>query len=138
MNKIYFLFIGIIILLLLLHNLQKDNEFTAKYELNFVDINNLSFNNFDYILDVREIYEFNENNIQNTYHIPLSLLEDGKKLNSFNSLKNINNDSNILIFCNTGKRARKATNIILKQGYDNVYYMNINFDELKTKINSNN
>ena len=61
MNKIYFLFIGIIILILLLQNLQKNNEFTAKYELNSVDINNLSFNNFDYILDVREIYEFNEN-----------------------------------------------------------------------------
>ena len=137
MNKIYFLFIGIIILILLLHNLQKNNEFTAKYELNSGDINNLSFHNFYYILDVREIYEFNEKNIQNTYHIPLSLLEDGKKLNSFNSLKNISNDSNLLIFCNTGKKARKATNILLKQGYDNVYYMNINFDELKEKINSN-
>lgn len=137
MNNIYFLFIGIIILILLLHNLQKDNEFTAKYELNSVNINNLSFNNFDYILDVREIYEYKENNIENTYHIPLSLLEDGKKLNSFNSLRNINKDSNILLFCNTGKRARKATNIILQQGYDNVYYMNINFDELKIKFNSN-
>jgi rhodanese-related sulfurtransferase len=136
MNKIYFLFIGIIILILLLQNLQKNNEFTAKYELNSVDINNLSFNNFDYILDVREIYEFNEKKIKNTYHIPLSLLEDGKKINSFNSLKKIINDSNILIFCNTGKRARKATNIILQQGYDNVYYMNINFDELKKKFNS--
>lgn len=136
MNKIYFLVLGIIVLILLLNNIQKNNEFTAKYELNSIDINNLSLNNFDYIFDVREIYEYKENNIENTYHIPLSLLEDGKKLNSFISLININKDSNILLFCNTGKRARKATNIILKQGYNNVYYMNIHFDELKKKFNS--
>ena len=136
MKKIYFLVLGIIVIILFLNNLQKNNEFIAMYELNSVDINNLSLNNFDYILDVREIYEYKENNIKNTYHIPLSLLEDGKKLNSFNSLKNINKDSNILLFCNTGKRARQATNIILKQGYYNIYYMNIHFDELKQKFSS--
>lgn len=136
MKKIYFLVLGIIVIILFLNNLQKNNEFIAMYELNSVDINNLSLNNFDYILDVREIYEYKENNIKNTYHIPLSLLEDGKKLNSFSSLKNINKDSNILLFCNTGRRARQATNIILKQGYYNIYYMNIHFDELKQKFSS--
>lgn len=136
MKKIYFLVLGIIVIILLLNNLQRNNEFIAMYELNSDDINNLSLNNFDYILDVREIYEYKENNIKNTYHIPLSLLEDGKKLNSFSSLKNINKDSNILLFCNTGRRARQATNIILKQGYYNIYYMNIHFNELKQKFSS--
>ena len=129
-NGIY-LIIGLIIVILLLNNLRKDNEFSAKYELKEEDIVKFSNVDFDYIIDTREIYDYKKSNIDKTYHIPLSIIKDGKKLNEFQSLRNINFDSKILIFSDKGNNARYFANLIYNQGYHNFYYINMLFEDFQ-------
>lgn len=69
-----------------------------------------------YIIDVREDYEYASGHIKNAYNIPLSNIHEIQKL--FIEL-----DSTIIVYCRTGVRSRKAAEILLDLGYQNVFDM---------------
>ena len=67
------------------------------------------------ILDVRSEEEYNSGHIENSILIPIDKLEE--------EAENILNDKNkkILVYCRSGHRSKKASNILLEKGYTNVY-----------------
>lgn len=73
---------------------------------------------FDVVLDVRTDFERNTLGYYPTsVHIESSHLED--MMPKFYPDKSIK----ILVYCNTGQRARRATDILHKMGYNNTMYI---------------
>jgi phage shock protein E len=77
----------------------------------------LANNEVDIVLDVRTNMEYNLGHYPNAKHIPITLLEQRAP----NELPD--RTARILIYCNTGQRSRKASEILLKLGYKNVNYI---------------
>lgn len=69
-----------------------------------------------YIIDVREVNEYNSGHIKNAHNIPLSKIENINK-------KIISLDSKIIVYCQSGNRSNKAAEMLLTMGYTNVYDM---------------
>lgn len=72
---------------------------------------------FNHIIDVRTNIEYNLGHYKNAINVPIS--EIAKKIDSFK----INKNDKILVYCNTGNRARQATEILINKGYKNVNYI---------------
>ena len=72
---------------------------------------------FDHIIDVRTNFEYNLGHYKNAINIPISEIK--KKIDSFK----INKNAKILVYCNTGNRARQATEILINKGYKNINYI---------------
>ena len=68
------------------------------------------------IIDVRTLMEFNLDHYPNALHLPYN------KINK-NSVNKINKNDGILVYCNTGQRARKAAEKLKKLGFKNVFYI---------------
>lgn len=69
-----------------------------------------------YILDVREEYEYKSGHIKNAYNIPLTKINGIKK-------NEIPLDAIIIVYCKSGNRSKKAAEILLDLGYQNIYDM---------------
>ena len=69
-----------------------------------------------YIIDVREDYEYRGGHIENSYNIPLGQINGIQ--NSF-----IPTNSIVIVYCKSGSRSRKAAELLLQLGYQNVYDM---------------
>ena len=67
------------------------------------------------IIDVRTNTEYNLGHYPNSINIPVSEITKDKL--------NYPKDIGILVYCNTGQRARKASEIINSFGFNNVYYI---------------
>ena len=67
------------------------------------------------IIDVRTNTEYNLGHYPNSINIPVSEITKDKL--------NYPKDTSILVYCNTGQRARKASEIINSFGFNNVYYI---------------
>ena len=80
---------------------------------------------FNHIIDVRTNFEYNLGNYKNAINIPIS--EIAKKINSLK----INKNDKILVYCNTGNRARQATEILINKGYKNINYISGTYLTLK-------
>lgn len=81
---------------------------------------------FDHIIDVRTNFEYssaytpkgyNLGHYKNAINIPISEIK--RKIDSFK----INKNDKILVYCNTGNRARQATEILINKGYKNINYI---------------
>jgi phage shock protein E len=77
----------------------------------------LDNNEIDIVLDVRTNMEYNLGHYPNAKHIPVTLLEE-RVVNEIPDRM-----TSILIYCNTGQRSRKASEILMKLGYKNVRYI---------------
>ena len=71
----------------------------------------------DHIIDVRTRMEWNAGRHRRAIHIPTQKISD-QKMKELGILKN----DKILVYCNTGQRARYAAEKIRKLGYKKVYY----------------
>ena len=70
------------------------------------------------VIDVRSALEFNLGTHPKSVNIP------GPKLTIENLKKNkINKDDTIVVYCNSGTRARQASDKLKSLGYKNVYYI---------------
>ena len=67
------------------------------------------------IIDVRTNTEYNLGHYPNSINIPVNQITKDKL--------NYPKDTGILVYCNTGQRARKASEIINSFGFTNVYYI---------------
>jgi rhodanese-related sulfurtransferase len=74
-------------------------------------------NEFDYVIDVRTLEEWNQGHLQSAIHIPINEL--------VNELPNTvpNKLATILFYCKRGIRASGAVEIAKKLGYKNAYYL---------------
>ena len=68
------------------------------------------------IVDVRTIREWEMGHYKGAIHIPISRLTPAKFIY-------IKPTSGILVYCNTGQRARAAAEKIRSFGFENVYYI---------------
>lgn len=68
------------------------------------------------VIDVRTTIEWNRGHYKDAKHIPVAQLTSSK-------LKGLSKDDGILVYCNTGQRARRAAEIIRDFGFINVYYI---------------
>ncbi len=71
----------------------------------------------DVVVDVRTKMEYNLGHYPQAVHIPTQALQD--------QVETLIPDKNtkILIYCNTGQRARYATDLLKAKGYKNVHYI---------------
>lgn len=77
----------------------------------------LTNNEIDVVLDVRTNMEYNLGHYPNAKHIPVQLLTERAP----NEIPD--RSTRILVYCNTGQRSRKASEILLGLGYKNVRYI---------------
>ena len=76
------------------------------------------------IIDVREESEvYNQGLIKNAIHIPRGLLEFKLSPDSPNNPVNIDEDTNILVYCAGGFRSALAAKTLSDMGFHNVYNM---------------
>jgi len=71
-----------------------------------------------YIIDVRTLLEWNWGHYINSLHIPIQNINK-----SILDRKISNKNDGILVYCNTGQRARNGAEKIISYGYNNVYYI---------------
>jgi rhodanese-related sulfurtransferase len=77
----------------------------------------------NYVLDVKEQDEYETVKYPGAINVPFSLLKNNMSLKDVPDLNEITADSKILLYCQSGSRARQAANIIVNQGYENVKYV---------------
>tara|TARA_B100000965_G_scaffold171373_1_gene143123 strand:- start:491 stop:880 length:390 start_codon:yes stop_codon:yes gene_type:complete len=81
------------------------------------------------IIDVREESELNQNGmIKNAIHIPRGLIEFMLTPDSQENPNNINQDTNILVYCAGGYRSALAAKTLIDLGFNNVFNIG-GFDE---------
>lgn len=92
--------------------------FYSPYVISSEDAKQLiSQNKIDVVLDVRTRMEYNLGHYPEALHIPTAVLNE--QVETMIPNKN----SRILVYCNTGQRARYATDLLRAKGYKNVKYI---------------
>jgi len=90
--------------------------------LSYEETMNLIENTKTFIIDVREESEvFNSGLIKNAIHIPRGVLEFKLSLNSPNNPINIDDQTNLLIYCAGGYRSALAAKTLKDIGFENVF-----------------
>lgn len=75
------------------------------------------------IIDVRTSEEYETSHYPNSINIPVHMITG-------ETTKELNKDSTLLIYCNTGQRARYAVNKFKKLGFKNVFYIETGYETL--------
>lgn len=68
------------------------------------------------VVDVRTKLEWDVGHYMGAVHIPVTALSPKK-------MAKVSKDTGVLVYCNTGQRARRAAEIIRGYGFENVYYI---------------
>ena len=68
------------------------------------------------VVDVRTRMEWNQGHFKGARHIPVTNLNPSK-------FSEVPKSASILVYCNTGQRARAAADTIRGYGFTNVYYI---------------
>lgn len=68
------------------------------------------------VIDVRTKFEWDRGHYKGAKHIPVTVLNESK-------FKDVPRDTGILVYCNTGQRARSAADTIRGYGFENVFYI---------------
>lgn len=90
--------------------------------LDFNETENMIKNTNHVIIDVREESEVQSHGlIKNAIHIPRGLIEFKLKPYSFDNPVNIDDDTNILVYCAGGYRSALAAQTLVNLGFNNVY-----------------
>ena len=109
----------LILIIFLISGCQSKNNNLKNEEIRKIDQStvyaSINDNNI-YIIDVREPDEYSQSHIENAYNVPYTSITDISKLN-------INLDSKIIVYCQSGNRSRMAANRLIEMGYTNVYDM---------------
>lgn len=70
-----------------------------------------------HVIDVRTLAEWNLGHYPTALHVPVADIPGSKKL------KSVPKSAAVLVYCNTGQRARRAALLLQKSGYKNVRYI---------------
>ena len=115
MNNLYFW----VLLLLLVYFIIKLRNYArySVFKISIEDAKKLLSDPKTVVVDVRTSLERNVGYYNNSIHIPASDID-----NDFMKL-NLNKNTTIIVYCNTGQRAKRAAEKIFKLGYCNVKYI---------------
>lgn len=106
------LFVAIVFTTVYIYTVQSPHLVTADQAKQLIQQNKV-----DVVLDVRSKMEYNLGHYPEALHIPTGILND--------QVETLIPDKStrILIYCNTGQRARYATDLLKAKGYKNVKYI---------------
>ena len=86
--------------------------------------NMIKLGNIGTVIDVRTKFEWSRGHYKGAKHIPTSSI-------TAKSLAGLSKNEGILVYCNTGQRARMAAEKIRSLGFKNVYYIEDGYWSLK-------
>ena len=90
-------------------------SYSQPFTINYNEYLELSKKNKFKLIDVRTIGEFNLNRLENSINIDFY---DSVFLERF---KKFNKKDNILLYCRSGRRSLIGAEILVKNGYNNIY-----------------
>ena len=90
-------------------------SYSQPYSINYNEYLELSKKNKFQLIDVRTYDEYNTNRLKNAINIDFY---DSLFLKRF---KKFDNEDNILLYCRSGRRSLLGAEILVKNGYKNVY-----------------
>ena len=127
MNSNFFLYTGIISGIYTVYASLRYYSLTGSNLISCIKAKNFIKNKkIKYVIDVRTDLEWNSGHYKNSLHIPI------QNINKNILNKKIPNKNNgILVYCNTGQRARNGAEKIISYGYKNVYYIDNTYDCLE-------
>ena len=119
MNSQFFLYTGIISGIYTVYASLRYYSLTGSNLISCIKAKNFIKNKkIKYVIDVRTDLEWNSGHYKNSLHIPI------QNINKNILNKKIPNKNNgILVYCNTGQRARNGAEKLVSYGYNNVYYI---------------
>tara|TARA_B100001248_G_C27357178_1_gene444454 strand:- start:726 stop:1103 length:378 start_codon:yes stop_codon:yes gene_type:complete len=68
------------------------------------------------VIDVRTLAEYDFGHYPDALHLPVSEISE-------DTTKMLNKEDTYLVYCNTGQRARYASELLNNLGFENVYYI---------------
>jgi len=71
------------------------------------------------VIDVRTQTEWNLGHLKNAKHLPTSNIDE----KNTNRVLGKNKQRDVIVYCNTGQRARRAAELFKSYGYINVFYI---------------
>ena len=74
------------------------------------------------VIDVRTKVEYDIGHYKNAIHFPVAKMNP-KSIQVMMSRNKIHKDDSILVYCNTGQRARAAAEKLKEAGFKHVYYI---------------
>jgi rhodanese-related sulfurtransferase len=117
MNENFYLVTGIVSSIISLISFANYYTLTGIYLISNIEAKKkIKSGEIKVIIDVRTLIEFNLGHYPNALHLPYN------KINK-KSIKEINKNNGILVYCNTGQRARKAAEKLKSLGFKNVFYI---------------
>ena len=90
-------------------------SYSQPYSINFNEYLELSKKNKFHLIDVRTDDEFNTNRLTNAINIDFYDSVFSKRFEKFNK------EDNILLYCRSGRRSLLGAEILVKNGYKNIY-----------------
>tara|TARA_B100000989_G_scaffold13731_1_gene9185 strand:+ start:45 stop:425 length:381 start_codon:yes stop_codon:yes gene_type:complete len=90
-------------------------SYSQPFTINYNEYLELSKKNKFKLIDVRTIDEFNLNRLENSINIDFY---DSVFLERF---EKFNKEDNILLYCRSGRRSLIGAEILVKNGYNNIY-----------------
>ena len=111
MNRNFFIFVGATVFLLYIYASTGKGLLSAEMARNMIRSGEISM-----IVDVRTMKEWDLGHYDGAIHIPANRLTKARFVY-------IQPTSSILVYCNTGQRARAAAEKIRSFGFENVYYI---------------
>ena len=102
----------------------KEKRYRTNEDIDMYKINEFMKKENTILIDVRSKQEYDE------YHIPGAILIPSYEIDS--KVRNIVSDkqANIILYCQSGIRSKKALEVLKEQGYSNVYNLQGGLDEL--------
>ena len=91
------------------------NSYSQPYTINYSEYLELIKKNKFQLIDVRTVDEFNSNRLVNSINIDFY---DSDFLERF---EKFNKKDNILLYCRSGRRSLIGAEILVKNGYKNIY-----------------
>lgn len=124
MNSQFFLYTGIITGIYTIYASLRYYSLTGHNLITCTDANKYIKNKkIKHIIDVRTQVEWDYGHYKKSIHIPIQNISK----NILNR-KISNKNDGILVYCNTGQRARNGAEKIISYGYKNVYYIDNTYD----------
>lgn len=124
MNSQFFLYSGIITGIYSIYASLRYYSLTGDNLISCILANNYIKNRkIKHIIDVRTQVEWDYGHYKKSIHIPIQNISK----NILNR-KISNKNDGILVYCNTGQRARNGAEKIISYGYKNVYYIDNTYD----------
>lgn len=106
--------ITLLLISILITGCETEQKQAIKHSINGTEAQQLLSNSDAILLDVRTKAEYEDEHILNAINIPLGLIDRAYK-------EIPNQDTPIIVYCQSGNRSKEAQNMLIQMGYTEVY-----------------